>query len=490
MFTPPEFELKHYALLLRRRLRLIVGTVSGCILAALFLNMVTEPVYRASTRIEVRKEPDRSPLTGEAVANYGWNSDNVALYTAAELITNRALLRDVVVSLYASGNLRTEPPRKNAMRGFFGRALGRLPGPSDVANAAEAKAAGPLSEEQVNHDIDWLLDITHVKPINDTRLIQIQVDHWVPRIAQAIADTLAQQFVAHEDRKRAAGDLTRLDYLKQQLNELRGQIEASEHVLYSSHELGLNGLDSKLKQLTETTGHMNEEYVRAKSDRLAVEARMKLVNKALKDSMMSWDEVPVQNETVQGLWRELLQTRTELARAREVYRGRHPKLMILESQLQSLQDNIRAELHKAVGALENDYAMLKGREEGLKSSMQQTDDELRATDDRAGRFTALESELKSKREVYALLFAKSQELQIGGQVKQSLMAVVEPATLEPYPIRPRPALNLAMGLIVGLTAGAGLALLLEFVRRTIKAPKDITEALHLPILGMIPKSTT
>jgi polysaccharide biosynthesis transport protein len=134
--------------------------------------------------------------------------------------------------------------------------------------------------------------------------------------------------------------------------------------------------------------------------------------------------------------------------------------------------------------------MLKGREEGLRSSMQQTEDELRVTDDRAGKFTALESELKSKREVYALLIAKSQELEIGGQVKQSLMAVVEPATLEPAPIRPRPALNLAMGLIVGLTAGAGLALLLEFVRRTIKAPKDITDVLHLPILGMIPKSTT
>src|SRR5262245_27858372 len=463
MFQPPEFELKYYALLVRRRLRLILGVVSGCVLAALFLNIVTEPVYRASTRIEVRKEPDRSPLTGEAIANYGWNSDNVALYTAAELLTNRALLRDVVEALRASGNLVTEPPRRGAMRNRMGRMLGRVPGVSDVANAGETNPA-PLSEEDVNRDIDWLLEITHVKPINDTRLVQIQADHWVPRIAQAIADTLAQQFVVYEDRKRAAGDLSRLEYLNRQLKDLRGEIEDRERVLYSSHELGLNGLDSKLKQLTETTGHMNEEYVKAKSDRLACEARIKLVNKALRDSLMSWDELPVQNETVQGLWRELLQTRTELARAREVYRGRHPKLMILASQLQSLQDNIRAELHKAVGALESEYAMLKGREEGLKGSMQQTDDELRAVDDRAGKFTALESELKSKREVYALLIAKAQELQIAGEVKQSLVAVIEPATLEPGPIRPRPALNLAMALIVGLTAGAGLALLLEFVR--------------------------
>src|SRR5580765_5442876 len=314
MFHPPDFELKYYILLIRRRLRLILGVVSGCILAALILNIVTAPVYRASTRIEVRKEPDRSPLTGEAIANYGWNSDNVALYTAAELLTNRALLRDVVLALRASGNLVTEPPRRGAMRNFFGRMIGRV-GVPDVANAGETNSA-PLSQEDVDRDIDWLLEITHVKPINDTRLVQIQADHWVPRIAQAIADTLAQQFVEYEDKKRAEGDLSRLEYLNRQLKDLRGEIEDRERILYSSHELGLNGLDSKLKQLNETTGHMNEEYVKAKSDRLACEARIKQVNKALRDSLMSYDELPVQNETVLGLWRELLQTRTDLARAR------------------------------------------------------------------------------------------------------------------------------------------------------------------------------
>jgi succinoglycan biosynthesis transport protein ExoP len=490
-FHPQEFELKHYALLLRRRLRLIIGTVAGCLLAALLLNIATEPVYRATTRLEVRKEPDRSALTGEAIANYGWNSDNVALYTAAELITNRALLRDVVESLRRSGNLVTEPPRKSAVRSLFGRMLGRLPaGPSSVAHAAEMAQASPQTEEEVNGEIDWLMEIVRVKPINDTRLVQIQVEHWVPRIAQTIADTLAYKFVKYEERKRASSDMSRLAYLKRQLGDLRAQIEDSERVLYSSHELGLSVLDSKLKQLTETTGHMNEAYVRAKTDRLAVEARIKMVRAALKDSLLSWDEVPVQNESVQGLWRELLQTRTELARAREVYRPKHPRLMILESQLQSLQDNLRAELRKAVGALESEYAMLKGREDGLKGSMLQTEDELRTTDDRAGRYTALESELKSKRDIYALLVSKAQELQISGEVQQSLVAVVEPATLEATPVRPRPVLNLIMGLIVGLTTGAGLALLLEFVRRTIKTPKDITDVLQLPILGMIPKSTT
>lgn len=479
-FQPQEIDLKYYGLLLRRRYRLIAGTVAGCLLAAVLLNVATKPVYRATTRIEVRKEPNRSALTGEAIASYGWNSDNVALYTAAELITNRALLRDVVMALRSNGNLEIGPPRRNGL-------LSRLAGHAAVANAAESGGAGP-SDGDVNRDIDLLLRITRVKPINETRLVMIQVDHWVPRTAKAIADTLAAQFVVHEERKRAAVDDNRLVYLKKQLEEMRAKIEDQERMLYSSHELGLTVLDGKLKQLTESVGHLNEVHINTKTDRLAIEARLKLVREALTDKDMSWDEVPVENETVQGLWRELVQTRIELARSREVYRAKHPKLMILESQLQSLQESIRAELRKAVGSLEAEYTMLKSREAGLERTMTQTEGQLNSTNDRHGKHTAMESELKSNREIYALMTQKAQELQITGEVQQPLVGVVEAATIGARPVRPRPMLNLVMGVIVGLTGGVGLAFLMEFLRRTIKTPKDLTEVLNLPILGMIPKA--
>ena len=490
MFHPEDIDLKAYGRVLRARHRLVLGTVGGFVLAAIILNLVTQPVYRATTRIEVRKEPGRSPLTGEAIANYNWNSDNVALFTAAELVTNRTLMREVVDALRASGYLQIDPPARNSFRHLLGR-LVRHPsaaGAAGIANAAEASRAAARSEADVNREIEWLLGITTVKPINETRLVTIQVDHWDPRIAKVIADTLANHFVSYEERKRASADMTRLVYMRQQLDEVKGRIESSEKVLYSSHRLGLSVLDGKLKQQTETVGQLNEAYIKAKTDRYAVESRLNLVRAALKDDQVSWDHLPVQNETLQSLYRSLLETRTELARAREVYKAKHPRLAMLESQLASTQQNIRAELNKAVDALESDYAMLKGREQSLQSSIGQAEDQLRDTNDRVGQHTALESELKSNRDLYALLIAKAQELQISGEVQQPLIAVVDAATLSAHPVRPRKGLNLALGVVVGLLSGAGLALLMEFLRRTIKTPQDITESLQLPILGMIPKT--
>src|SRR6266571_4016574 len=167
MFQPEEIDLKSYGRLLARRRRLILLTVFAFVALAIVLNTMTQPVYRATTRLEVRKEPNRSPLTGEAIASDNWNSDNVALFTAAELVTNRTLLREVVEALRSSGQLRMEPPRRSTARNLMSRMLGNPPvvGLTGIASADQTTPERGPSEVQVRREIDWLLAITTVKPI-------------------------------------------------------------------------------------------------------------------------------------------------------------------------------------------------------------------------------------------------------------------------------------------------------------------------------------
>ncbi|RDU37133.1 capsular biosynthesis protein [Neobacillus piezotolerans] len=55
----------------------------------------------------------------------------------------------------------------------------------------------------------------------------------------------------------------------------------------------------------------------------------------------------------------------------------------------------------------------------------------------------------------------------------------------PEPIKPRPLLNIAIAIVVGLMAGVGLAFLLEYFDNTIKTEQDIDRILGLPVLGVI-----
>lgn len=53
------------------------------------------------------------------------------------------------------------------------------------------------------------------------------------------------------------------------------------------------------------------------------------------------------------------------------------------------------------------------------------------------------------------------------------------------PVKPKPVLNIAIALVVGLMAGVGLAFLLEYLDNTIKTEQDIEKLLGLPVLGVI-----
>lgn len=53
------------------------------------------------------------------------------------------------------------------------------------------------------------------------------------------------------------------------------------------------------------------------------------------------------------------------------------------------------------------------------------------------------------------------------------------------PVKPRPVLNVAIALVVGLMVSVGLAFLLEYLDNTIKREQDIESLLELPVLGVI-----
>ena len=53
------------------------------------------------------------------------------------------------------------------------------------------------------------------------------------------------------------------------------------------------------------------------------------------------------------------------------------------------------------------------------------------------------------------------------------------------PIKPKPLLNIAIAMVVGLMAGVGLAFLLEFLDNTVKTEQEVEKLLGLPVLGSI-----
>jgi non-specific protein-tyrosine kinase len=67
--------------------------------------------------------------------------------------------------------------------------------------------------------------------------------------------------------------------------------------------------------------------------------------------------------------------------------------------------------------------------------------------------------------------------------------VVSPATTPTVPVSPRPKINLALGLLVGLALGIGAAVLRESLDTTIKSADDLAALTPSPLLGVIPEDS-
>lgn len=82
--------------------------------------------------------------------------------------------------------------------------------------------------------------------------------------------------------------------------------------------------------------------------------------------------------------------------------------------------------------------------------------------------------------------AASFQEQIRSFMKVENVAVVDTAVPPTEPVSPRPLLNTAIALVLGLMAAVGIAFLQEYMDTSLKTPDDVQRYLGLPVLATIP----
>jgi uncharacterized protein involved in exopolysaccharide biosynthesis len=455
----------------------------------LCLNLFMPPVYRASVRLEIHRPVDRSPLTGQSMASPGYQSENLSMLTAAQQITNRALLGRVAGDFGALGWIRTVPSAVSGESDIVAliRWL-RVPTASASWRSSPSAARTDLAEsDPVNGQVNWLRTVIKVEPIQDTRLVDLKVEHNSPEAAVAIADRLAQLFVSDQWKRSTEADTSRLVYLRNQLEQMRSGFESSAEQAGGTDVSRLATVQARIRQLNDAITQLNAEYLKACDDQVATKAKLDRLAAAGASGLDDSRQLVTGNPGLEALQRDLQNCRVQLVSARAVYQEKHPKLIALESQYEALQASFRQEQERAIASLRGEADVIRQRAASLKAELGRSRGELAALEGESQRYAAGQSAVKSDQDLYGLLLAKVQEGRMEGLMKSPPVEIVDAATLAPHPVRPRKLLNLAVCLVTGLFFGSGLALVRDSMSRTIRTPRDVEEQLELPLLGVIPK---
>jgi capsular exopolysaccharide synthesis family protein len=201
------------------------------------------------------------------------------------------------------------------------------------------------------------------------------------------------------------------------------------------------------------------------------------------------DAVPqVQNNAaLADLMKKRSDASSQYADALSQYGPNFPKVQRLQAQLKEFDQSIEKEKKNILDVLESDYREARQRETLLTQALDQQKAETNQMAGKLVEYNILKREAEANKTLYEGLMTKLKETAISQGLRSSNIRVVDPAMIPSTPARPAKARNLALGFLVGLVGGIGLALLREYLDNTVKTPDDIETLARLPSLAIVPQ---
>ena len=165
----------------------------------------------------------------------------------------------------------------------------------------------------------------------------------------------------------------------------------------------------------------------------------------------------------------------------------HPRVKAIRATKEVYERQLREQIASIRTALEKNLEAAKTTRQSLQKRLDEINSKQLASKNLSANYTrAKNSYIKEKLLLDGVRTrAQTQAMELAmPRMAVSVKQVAEPPA---YAARPRVALNLALGAVVGLIVGLGLAFFIEYLDTSVKTMDDVETLLGVPVLAIIPK---
>ena len=193
--------------------------------------------------------------------------------------------------------------------------------------------------------------------------------------------------------------------------------------------------------------------------------------------------------TTLGRWRTAVTERDALL---VKYRPQHPKAIAAEKVVEVHRKEVLGSMRRARDTAHANVQLLEQQAASLEPEIHQqrgivADQELQMVK-LNGTLTALQRAQKLADISYQGLLRRIEEARLSADEDTTTVSLVQEAVVPVAPVSPHVRRILMNGILLGLMAGVGLALLKEMLDDPITSTADVETALGLRVLGVIPLS--
>jgi len=456
---------EYWRVIIKRKWALLTFAGMLVLFTGLFSFLAT-PRYKATASLIIEGDSSRMLSIDETFGYQPRDFQDLRYFnTQLRLLKSKSLAEKVVRKM----NLPSRPE-------FMGKPGKRNPG-------VKSRTAPGMKPPDPYSDIaEGILLNVDVKPVRETKLVEVSYSSPSPVLAAEVVNTLAEEFIIFSIERRYETTQKASDFLSEQISGLREDLTAKER------ELQRYGQEKQILFLSESEStevnkfaNINQAYNDALIERVRAESAYREIKGLDVDSLPQL----VNNPSVQQLRTDYTRTKNEYAEKSKQFKPDYPEMIQLKGRL----DSMKIELKNAVNAAEAEFQSALRREESLKSVLEKQKLDVTKMNSNAILYNSLKIEVENKRKLLNTLAEKQNETLVSsrlGGLKTSGISIVDKAEIPKAPVSPRKVLNLLLALILGLSGGVGLCFLLDYLDNTVKGPEEVEKMTGLPSLGVVP----
>jgi polysaccharide biosynthesis transport protein len=447
---------------LRKRRLLVLGCLVGMVLLAAGVSMLLPRRYEAVARVVVNPQDSNalglSPM--DALSGNGLSND-IVQQTQVRVLQSNPVAWDVIKQLRLdqrrdfAGKLVSAP----------GEAAEQIPAPRRVL-LLSAFGAG-----------------LRVQAVPKTELIEVRFRALEPKLAASVANALTSAYIERTFRTRYEATVQASDWLSKQLDDLKKNVESSQQRFTEyQKKSGIIGTDETHNIFIVQLEELNKQMAGAKGERILREARYRVAVSGNPELIA--DVAPT--STLAILRAQQADLKNQYAQLSAKYGSAYPRVEQVSTQLNQVEGSITTQVTEIRDKFQNEYRAALETELGLNTELEKQKQQAYKMNDAGIEFAILKRDFESSRDLYEDLMKKLKESGIVAGLHSTNVDVIDPAEVPTKPAEPRVMLNIAVGLMLGMFGGIGLAFLLENLDTTIRAPEYGEILVNLPVLGVVP----
>ncbi len=442
--------MRDYMRIIYKRRWLILGIMVVGLLAGLYRNWTAVRIFETSATLQIGADPNVLGLERPLVDQRDWMRE--FLPTQLAVLESRELANMARQELVQSAR-------------------------ADSARQRQVPSVGEI------------VDGRSVWMVSNTRLVTIGFRSADPVLAAQVANAVARAYVRWNTEFKSSTTGEASDWLKQQVEEQRKLVHASEAALQSyKRDKDAEALGERQNVVVQKLAEVQSAATRARAETIEKQTQYEQLS-AMQSKHDALDTFPAiaSNQFIHSIKDELAGLQQQLAQASEQLGERHPDIIKLRTAVDATDQKLRTEISKLSAAIGNEYAAARARENALTAAFERQKLEVQQLNAKAVEYTALDRAATANRLLLDNLEQRSKQITLARNLPSASVSLMDPAEVPSEPVWPRQQRNLVIALVGSGTLALVLVFLFEITNYRVTSPEDVRRHLGIPVLGVAPQ---